>query len=79
MNPDLPYDCGKPYGWIKKVGWVGGDEKWPKAFQAVRKFTIDNATMGRLIDEVDNKGREVDEVVGEWLANNESVWKAWTE
>jgi glycine betaine/proline transport system substrate-binding protein len=78
-NPDLPYDCGKPYGWIKKVGWIGGDQKWPKAFQAVRKFKIDNATMGRLIDEVDNQGREVDEVVAEWLANNEGVWKAWTE
>ena len=20
-NPDLAYDCGKPHGWIKKVGW----------------------------------------------------------
>ena len=28
-NPDATHDCGKPFGWIKKVGWAGGEEKWP--------------------------------------------------
>jgi len=79
VNPDMAYDCGKPRGWIKKVGWAGGEKKWPGAYAAIRKFRIDNQTMGELIDRVDNHGREVDEVVREWLAKNESVWKAWTE
>jgi glycine betaine/proline transport system substrate-binding protein len=78
-NPDLAYDCGKPFGWIKKLGWKGGEEKWPGAYAAVRKFTIDNATIGKLIDEVDNKGRTIEEVVDEWMAANEAVWKPWTE
>ena len=78
-NPDMAYDCGKPRGWIKKVGWAGGEEKWPGAYAAIRNFKIDNQTMGLLIDQVDNQGRDLDEVVGEWLAKNEATWTAWAE
>ena len=38
VNPDMTYDCGKPHGWIKKVGWKGGEEKWPCAYEAIRAF-----------------------------------------
>jgi len=79
VNPDLAYDCGKPYGWIKKVGWAGAEAKWPQAIKAVRNFTIDNETIGRLIDQVDNQGRGVDEVAEEWINANEAIWKPWTE
>jgi glycine betaine/proline transport system substrate-binding protein len=79
INPDKAYDCGKPRGWIKKVGWAGGDKKWPKAFQAVRNFRLDNDTMGGMVAEVDLEGRKTKEVVEEWLDNNGSVWKKWTE
>ena len=79
INPSMAYDCGKPRGWIKKVGWAGGDKKWPKAFQAIRKFRIDNQTMGEMIGKVDLEGRKVDEVVEEWIVKNESVWRAWTQ
>ncbi len=76
-NPDMAYDCGKPRGWIKAVGWAEGEKKWPGAYKAVRNFTIDNATMGNLIAEVDLEGKSVDDVVAGWLAKNEAVWKAW--
>ncbi len=77
-NPDMAYDCGKPRGWIKAVGWAGGEEKWPKAYQAIRNFTIDNDLMSSLIIKVDLEGMSVEDVVADWMANNESVWKAWT-
>ena len=35
--------------------------------------------MGRLIVEVDLNGREVDEVVADWVAKNETRWKAWLQ
>jgi len=76
-NPDMAYDCGKPRGWIKKVGWKAGEEKWPCAYEAVRNFKIDNQSMGEMIGQVDLDGREVDEVVAEWVQNNESEWKNW--
>ncbi len=77
-NPDLAYDCGKPHGWIKKVGWKGGEDKWPCAYQAIRAFHIDNETMGNLIVAVDLDGRKVAEVAQEWLDKNPDVWKSWT-
>ena len=33
--------------------------------------------MGNLIGEVDLEGREVGEVVQEWLDKNEDVWRPW--
>jgi len=78
-NPDMAYDCGKPRGWIKKVGWAGGEEKWPGAYEAVRNFKIDNDTMSQLIVEVDLEGKSVEDAVADWLAANESTWQAWTK
>ena len=78
-NPDMAYDCGKPFGWIKKVGWKGGEEKWPAAYQAVRNFTIDNDTMSALIVKVDLEGMSVEEAVDGWMAENQDTWMAWTK
>ncbi|MDH3714083.1 MAG: ABC transporter substrate-binding protein [Gammaproteobacteria bacterium] len=77
MNKDMAYDCGKPFGWIKKVGWKDGEKKWPGAYKAVRNFHIENDAMSQLIVEVDLNGRSVDDVVADWMKNNESTWKAW--
>ena len=79
LNPNKAYDCGRPRGWIKKIGWAGGDKKWPKAFQAIRNFRITNEIMGRMVGEVDLEGRKTKEVVEEWLNANESVWRKWIE
>jgi glycine betaine/proline transport system substrate-binding protein len=76
-NPDMQYDCGKPFGWIKKVGWKAGEEKWACAYQAVRNFHIDNDTMGALIVEVDLDGKSVDDAVEAWIESNEATWRKW--
>jgi glycine betaine/proline transport system substrate-binding protein len=78
VNPDLAYDCGKPRGWIKKVGWKEGEQKWPCAYEAIRNFRIDNESMGGLIAAIDLEGRDLGEVVQEWLDANEPTWQAWT-
>jgi len=79
VNPNKTHDCGKPHGWIKKVGWKGGEEKWPKAYAAIRNFKIDNKTMGELIAKIDLEGGKLEDVVAEWMKNNESTWKPWTQ
>ncbi|MGL4309070.1 MAG: ABC transporter substrate-binding protein [Paracoccaceae bacterium] len=76
-NPDATHDCGKPFGEIWKVGWVGVKDKWPGAHRAITAFTIDNDTMGALITEVDLNGKTVEGVAAEWMAANEATWKAW--
>ena len=76
-NPDMAYDCGKPRGWIKKVGWKDGAQKWPCAYEAVRNFKIDNQSMGEMIGRVDLDGASVDDVVADWVAKNEGDWQEW--
>jgi glycine betaine/proline transport system substrate-binding protein len=79
INPSATHDCGKPFGWIKKVGWAGGEAKWPCAYKAVRAFRIDNQTMGSLIAKVDLEGQAVEQVVQDWLDANKAVWEPWTK
>lgn len=79
MNPAMAYDCGKPRGWIKKVGWMGGEKKWPCAYRAVRNFKVSNQEIGEMIGEVDLEGKDVDQVVEAWISNNKDRWKKWTE
>jgi len=79
INKNALYDCGKPYGWIKKAGWVGLQKKWPGAYKAIRNFKMDNQTIGNLDAEVALKGKSVDQVVKEWMANNKATWMAWTK
>ena len=51
--------------------------KWPKAAAMVAKLTITNDEQNKMILEVDQKGRPVDDVVQEWMTQNESKWSAW--
>ena len=77
INPDLAYDCGKPRGPIWKVAWAGVKDKWPGAYSAIKNFKLDNDEMGKMITAVDLEGKDLNAVVAEWLAANESRWKAW--
>jgi glycine betaine/proline transport system substrate-binding protein len=78
-NPDLAYDCGKPFGDIWKVAWSGVQEKWPGAYSAIDAFTIGNDDMGAMITEVDLNGKTVEQVIADWMAANEATWKGWIQ
>ncbi len=77
INPDMAYDCGKPRGPIWKVTWAGLAEKWPGAASAIEAFTIDNDAMGAMIARVDLDGEVLEDVVEDWIEENEAVWQAW--
>jgi len=79
LNPDLPYDCGKPEGPIWKVAWAGMKDKWPGAHAAAVAFNISSDEMNALVAAVDLDGQSVEEVVAGWLAANEARWRAWIE
>lgn len=76
-NAELPYDCGKPFGEIWKVAWVGLKDKWPGAYKAIKAFTINNDEMGQMITKVDLEGKKVEEVAAEWMGANEARWSEW--
>jgi glycine betaine/proline transport system substrate-binding protein len=76
-NPDMAYDCGKPFGEIKRVGWAGGEAKWPGAYKIIRSMEMTDAEMNSMVAAVDLDGKEVDDVVADWLNKNEARWSAW--
>ena len=52
-------------------------DKWPGAYEAIKAFTIDNDEMGAMITEVDLNGKSVEDVVANWMTENESRWSGW--
>lgn len=76
-NPAATFDCGKPYGWIKKMGWAGGEDVWPCAYEIVRNYEMDNDTLNTLLIEIDLNGRSSTEVATEWLTANSDTWQSW--
>jgi glycine betaine/proline transport system substrate-binding protein len=71
------YDCGKPYGWIKKMAWAGGEDVWPCAYEIVRNYNMDNDTLAALLKKVDLEGMSSTDVATEWLMANDDKWKEW--
>ncbi len=79
VNKSAKYDCGKPRGPIWKVAWAGVKDKWAGAHKAITKFNVNNEEMGAMVSAVDLDGKKVEEVVADWMAKNESRWKAWIQ
>jgi glycine betaine/proline transport system substrate-binding protein len=71
--------CGFQQASVEKVVWSGFEEKWPAAFRMLSMYKQNNAEQNAAILEVDNKGRDLDEVVAEWLANNQAKWQGWID
>jgi len=71
--------CGFQQAAVHKVVWGGFEDKWPAAFKMVSNFKLTNADENWAIFEVDNNGRDVEDVAQEWLKTNEALWKPWIE
>ncbi len=78
-NPDMAYDCGKPFGPIWKAGWVGVKDKWPGAYKAIKAFNVNNDEMGAMITDVDVNGKKLEDVVAAWMTANEARWSEWVK
>lgn len=74
---DKKYNCGKPHGPIWKAAWSGVKTKWPKAHDAIAKFSITTEEMNKLVYAVDRDKQSVDDVTNKWLDENAARWKAW--
>ena len=71
--------CGFQQAAVHKVVWGGFEDKWPAAFKMVSNFKLTNADENWAIFEVDNNGRDVEDVAQEWLKTNEALWRPWIE
>jgi glycine betaine/proline transport system substrate-binding protein len=75
--PDKVGDCSRPAANVNKVAWKGMKEKWPAAYKVLEVMSVDNELQQKLMFEVDNKGRDIKDVIKEWMDQNESVWQGW--
>ncbi|MCY4453247.1 MAG: ABC transporter substrate-binding protein [Immundisolibacterales bacterium] len=71
--------CGFQQASIDKIANKDVATKWPGAYKLLEVLSIDNETQYALLDEIDNKNRDLDEVIAEWIAANEATWSPWLE
>jgi glycine betaine/proline transport system substrate-binding protein len=78
-NPEAVHDCGFAQANVNKVAWKGMKGKWPAAYKLFEAYTLTNADQNAMMLQVDNKGRDVKEVVKEWVAANKAKWQPWVD
>ncbi len=71
--------CGFQQATVDKVVWKGFKDKWPAAHKFLERYQLTNDIHNRAMLEIDSKGRALEEVVAEWIANNKSVWQPWVD
>ncbi|WP_246162143.1 ABC transporter substrate-binding protein [Roseovarius faecimaris] len=71
--------CGFQQASIDKIANKDMASKWPGAAAIYEAMSIDNATQNTLMLEIDQKGRDLEEVVAEWIDANEATWMPWVE
>lgn len=76
---DKTGDCGFKQANISKIASRDFGEKWPGALKIMEAMSIDNATQNAMLLEIDFNKRELEEVVAEWMTNNEATWQPWVD
>ena len=79
ISPDKTGDCGFAQASITKIVSKDFEQNWPGAFKAMQAMSIDNATQNNLMLEIDNKKRDLEEVISEWMDNNQDTWQPWVD
>ena len=68
-------------GWAEDVTFNYGNpdfaEKHPEVVELIKKFRLTNDMQAPMILAIDVDGKDMEDVVSEWLDANEDTWKAW--
>jgi glycine betaine/proline transport system substrate-binding protein len=79
VNPDMAYDCGKPFGEIWKYAWAGMKDKWPVAHKIAANYSISADDLNALSGQVDLDGKPIEEVAAAWIAANQDKIASWAQ
>jgi glycine betaine/proline transport system substrate-binding protein len=71
--------CGFQQASIDKIANISFKENYPAAFALYEQIVIDNDMQNALMLEIDQKGRDLEEVIAEWIDANEATWGPWVE
>lgn len=79
--PEFDADKWPATGWARDVTFNYGSPNMltdhPDAAQLIINSSLSNAEQAGMILAIDVDGRDMDEVVSEWMDANEDVWRAW--
>ncbi len=71
--------CGFQQATVDKIVTKSFGEMFPNALKVAQQMTLTNEVQNALIFEVDQKNRPIEEVVSEWMAANEAMWRPWLD
>jgi len=71
--------CGSPDGYLKKAVNADFPKTHPAAAATFKKMSFSTGQIGAMAAFVDTDGMTHEDAGKKWLADNESVWKAWTK
>ena len=74
-NPDATSDCDFIPSRIFKAAWSGLKDKWPAAYEILDNYRLSTEVQQPLMGAIDVEGRDINEVIAEWMAANEGAWK----
>ena len=69
--------CGFQQASISKIASKGFADAYPGANAIYEAYSIGNDVQNAMMLEIDQKGRDLEEVVAEWVSANESTWAPW--
>ena len=79
--PAYSEDAWPATGWAEDVTYNIGTPSFPtdhpEAAAVVENSYLTNGQQAGMILDIDVNGRDIDEVVREWMAANEDIWRAW--
>lgn len=79
IDPDVAYDCDWAAGEIWKVVNNDLQTTHPAAWNLIEVYQIDNLEQAEMLAEIDDKGRDLIEVVNEWLDANPDTVQGWID
>ena len=71
--------CGSPKGWLKKAANYKFPKTHPKAYTVFSRLSFTTTQIGQMAALVDIDKLSHQDAAKKWLADNEAVWKAFTE
>ena len=71
--------CGSPKGWLKKAANYKFPKTHPAAYSAFSQMSFNAGQIGSMAKLVDIDGMSHQDAAKSWLADNEAVWKPFTQ
>ena len=71
--------CGSPKGWLKKAANYKFPKTHPAAYTAFSQISFNAGQIGSMAKFVDIEGLSHQDAASKWLAENEAVWKPFTQ